>query len=128
MVRDLGVMIDDQLIFSNHVALALYNIRKIRPYLTQHATQLLTQAAVVSSINFKSHTLTDKVVSSTASPTRRPSHKHMLPQDHRAAPMSNTWLPHLLVQANPESNSFLKNTPEDPALHGGLSLLALLNK
>src|SRR4029434_7406782 len=46
--RNLGVIIDDQLTFTDHIAsvsrschFALYNIRKIRPYLTQYATQLL---------------------------------------------------------------------------------------
>ncbi len=43
-------MIDDKLNFSDHIAktarssrFALYNIRKIRPFLSEHATQLLVQ-------------------------------------------------------------------------------------
>src|SRR4029434_9556398 len=43
--RNLGVIIDDQLTFTAHIAsvsrscrFVLYNIRKIRPYLTQYAT------------------------------------------------------------------------------------------
>ncbi|XP_062292965.1 uncharacterized protein LOC133997409 [Scomber scombrus] len=46
--RNLGVIINDQLTFSDHVSavsrschFALFNIRKVRPYLTQYATQLL---------------------------------------------------------------------------------------
>lgn len=65
VVRNLGVMIDDQLTFSNHVAsvarscrYALYNIRKIRPYLTQHTTQLLTQAVVISKLDYCNALLT----------------------------------------------------------------------
>lgn len=57
--RNLGVMIDDQLTFKVHVAsiarscrYALYNIRRIRPYLTQQATQLLVQALVISRIDY----------------------------------------------------------------------------
>ena len=52
-------MIDDQLTFKVQVAsiarscrYALYNIRRIRPYLTQQATQLLVQALVISRIDY----------------------------------------------------------------------------
>lgn len=52
-------MIDDSLSFSDHTAsvvqschYALYNIRKIRPYLIQHAAQLLVQAMVISRLNY----------------------------------------------------------------------------
>src|SRR4029434_4616308 len=52
---NLGVIIDDQLTFTDHIAsvsrscrFALYNMRKIRPYLTQYATQLLVQTLVIS--------------------------------------------------------------------------------
>ncbi len=55
-VRNLGVIFDDQLFFKDHIAktarscrFALHNIRKIRPFLTQHAAQLLVQALVISS-------------------------------------------------------------------------------
>src|SRR4029434_6692113 len=51
--RNLCVIIDDQLTFTAHIAsvsrssrFVLYNIRKIRPYLTQYATQLLLQTLV----------------------------------------------------------------------------------
>ncbi|XP_051806519.1 uncharacterized protein LOC127534691 [Acanthochromis polyacanthus] len=57
--RNLGVMIDDQLTFKVHMAsvsrscrYALYNIRKIRSFLTQQATQLLVQALVMSRIDY----------------------------------------------------------------------------
>ncbi len=51
--RNLGVVIDDQLNLSDHIfkparscRFALYNIRKIRPFLSKHATQLRVQALV----------------------------------------------------------------------------------
>ncbi len=51
-------MIDDKLHFSDHIAktgrscrLALYNIKKIRPFLSEHATQLLVQALVLSRLD-----------------------------------------------------------------------------
>ncbi len=47
-VRNLGVIFDDQLTFKEHIAktarsckFTLHNIRKIRPFLTEHAAQLL---------------------------------------------------------------------------------------
>ncbi len=53
--RNLGVVNDDKLNFSDHIAktarsckFALYNIRKIRPCLSEHAIQLLVQALVLS--------------------------------------------------------------------------------
>ncbi len=46
--RNLGVMIDDELTVSDHMAktawsciFALFNIKKIRPFLSEHASQLL---------------------------------------------------------------------------------------
>ncbi len=55
LVRNLGVIFDDQLTFKEHIAktarscrFALYNIRKIMPFLTEHAAQLLVQALVIS--------------------------------------------------------------------------------
>ena len=63
--RNLGVMIDDQLTFKDHVTcvarscrFALLNIRKIRPYLTQQATQLLVQAMVISHLDYCNALLT----------------------------------------------------------------------
>ncbi len=48
-------MIDDQLTFSDHIAktarscrFALFNIKKIRSFLSEHASQLLVQALVLS--------------------------------------------------------------------------------
>ncbi len=53
-VRNLGVIFDLKLTFKEHIAktarscrFALHNIRKSRPFLTKHATQLLFQALVV---------------------------------------------------------------------------------
>ncbi len=47
-VRNLGEIFDDQLTFKEHIAktarscrFALHNIRKIRPFLTEHAAQIL---------------------------------------------------------------------------------------
>ncbi len=58
-VRNLGVIFDDQLTFNKHIAktarscrFALHNIRKIRPFLTEHAAQLLVQALVISRLDF----------------------------------------------------------------------------
>ncbi len=58
-VRNLGVIFDDQLTFKEHMAktarscrFALHNIRKIRPFLTEHAAQLLVQALVISRLDY----------------------------------------------------------------------------
>ncbi len=58
-VRNLGVIFDGQLTFKEHIAktarscrFALHNIRKIRPFLTQHAAQLLVQALVISRLDY----------------------------------------------------------------------------
>ncbi len=58
-VRNLGVIVDDQLTFKDHIAktarscrFALHNIRKIRPFLTQHAAQLIVQAFVISRLDY----------------------------------------------------------------------------
>ncbi len=58
-VRNFGVIFDDQLTFKEHIAktarscrFALHNIRKIRPFLTEHAAQLLVQALVISRLDY----------------------------------------------------------------------------
>ncbi len=58
-VRNLGVIFDDQLTFKEHIAktarscrFALHNIRKIRPFLTEHAAQLLVQALVIYRLDY----------------------------------------------------------------------------
>ncbi|XDV19517.1 hypothetical protein PO909_024975 [Leuciscus waleckii] len=58
-VRNLGVTVDDQLTFTDHISktarscrFALHNIRKIRPFLTEHATQLLVQALVITRLDY----------------------------------------------------------------------------
>src|SRR4029434_1674481 len=63
--RNLGVIIDDQLTFTAHIAsvsrsccFALYNVRKIRPYLTQYATQRLVQTLVNSRLDYCNALLT----------------------------------------------------------------------
>ncbi|KAI2644894.1 Huntingtin [Labeo rohita] len=57
--RNLGVIFDDQLTFKDHKAktarscrFALHNIRKIRSFLTEQATQLLVQALVISRLDY----------------------------------------------------------------------------
>ncbi|XP_067234081.1 uncharacterized protein, partial [Chanodichthys erythropterus] len=57
--RNLGVVMDDGLTFTDHVAattrscrFALYNIRKIRPFLSEHSTQILVQALVLSRLDY----------------------------------------------------------------------------
>ncbi|MGL4601992.1 MAG: hypothetical protein ACRCVE_11065, partial [Plesiomonas sp.] len=57
--KNLGVVFDNQLKFTNHISAttrscryALYNIRKIRPFLSQHAAQLLVQALVISRLDY----------------------------------------------------------------------------
>ncbi len=57
--RNLGVVIDDQLSFTDHIAImarsfrfALYNIRKIRPFLSEQAAQLLVHALVLSRLDY----------------------------------------------------------------------------
>ncbi len=57
--RNLGVVIDDQLNFTDHITknarscrFALYNIKKIRHFLSEHATQLLVEALVLSRLDY----------------------------------------------------------------------------
>ncbi len=57
--NNLGVMIDDQLTFSDHIAksirssrFVLFNTKKIRSFLSEHATQLLVQALVLSRLDY----------------------------------------------------------------------------
>ncbi len=52
-------MIDDKLNFTDHITktaqscrFALYNIKKIRPFLSEHATQLLVRALVLSRLDY----------------------------------------------------------------------------
>ncbi len=58
-VRHLLVIFNDQLTFKEHIAktarswrFALHNVRKIRPFLTEHAAQLLVQALVISRLDY----------------------------------------------------------------------------
>jgi len=57
--RNLGVVLDDQLSCNpniNSVArscrIALYNIRKIRPFLTREAAQMLVQSLVITRLDY----------------------------------------------------------------------------
>ncbi len=56
---NLGVIFDDHLTFKENIAkivrscrFALHNIRKIRPFLTEHAAQLLVQDLVISRLDY----------------------------------------------------------------------------
>ncbi len=58
-IRNLGVIFDDQLTFKEHIVktarscrFALHNIRKIRPFLTEHAAQIRAQALVISRLDY----------------------------------------------------------------------------
>ncbi|KAK3534048.1 hypothetical protein QTP86_001201 [Hemibagrus guttatus] len=57
--RNLGVTVDNQLSFSSHVTnvtrscrCLLYNIRRIRPFLSTQATQVLVQSLVISRLDY----------------------------------------------------------------------------
>ncbi|KAJ8346448.1 hypothetical protein SKAU_G00278490 [Synaphobranchus kaupii] len=55
--RNLGVVLDDQLDFKEHIRgrscwFLLYNIRRIRPYLTTYSTPLLVQTMVTSCLDY----------------------------------------------------------------------------
>ncbi len=57
--RNLGVVIDEQLTFSDHIAktarscrFALFNIKNIRPFLSEYASQPLVQALVLSRLDY----------------------------------------------------------------------------
>lgn len=58
-VRNPGVVLDVQLKFTDHIApiahsckFALWNIRIIRPYLSEHAAQLLAYFLVLSRLDY----------------------------------------------------------------------------
>lgn len=68
--RNLGF--DDQLSFSTHISTtarscrcALYNTRKIRPFLSEYATQLLIQSLVISRLDYCSALLAGLSTSTT---------------------------------------------------------------
>ncbi|XP_053537553.1 uncharacterized protein LOC128633043 [Ictalurus punctatus] len=57
--RNLGVILDDGLTLADHISATarscrfiLYNIEKIRPYITKQATQILVQAFVISKLDY----------------------------------------------------------------------------
>ena len=63
--RNLGVVLDSHLSFKEHIAsvtrscrFTLYNIRKIRPFLTQESAQLLIQTSVISKLDYCNSLLT----------------------------------------------------------------------
>ena len=63
--KNLGVVLDSQMSFKAHIAavtrscrFTLYNIRRIRPFLTQDSAQLLVQAAVISKLDYCNSLLT----------------------------------------------------------------------
>ena len=63
--KNLGVILDSQLSFKAHIAsvtrscrFTLYNIRRIRPFLTQESAQLLIQTSVISKLDYCNSLLT----------------------------------------------------------------------
>ncbi len=69
--RNLGIVIGDHLNFTDCIAktawscrFPLYNIRKIGPFLSEHATQLLVQALVLSRLDYCNALLTGLPASS----------------------------------------------------------------
>ncbi|XP_053541743.1 uncharacterized protein LOC128634923 [Ictalurus punctatus] len=57
--RNLGVILEDSFTFTDHISTTarscrfiLYKIKKIRPYLTEQATQILVQALVISKLDY----------------------------------------------------------------------------
>ncbi len=69
--RNLGVMIDDQLTLSDHIAksirscrFVLFNTMKIRSFLSEHATQLIVLALVLSRLDYCNALLAGLPVSS----------------------------------------------------------------
>ena len=63
--KNLGVILDSQLSFKAHISAVarscrytLYNIRRIRPFLTQESAQLLIQASVISKLDYCNSLLT----------------------------------------------------------------------
>ncbi|KAJ8349278.1 hypothetical protein SKAU_G00244080 [Synaphobranchus kaupii] len=59
--RNLGMVLDDQLDIMEHIRatarscrFVLYNIRRIRPYLTTYSIQLLVQTLVISRLDYSS--------------------------------------------------------------------------
>ena len=63
--KNLGVILDSQLSFKAHITAVarscrytLYNIRRIRPFLTQESAQLLIQASVISKLDYCNSLLT----------------------------------------------------------------------
>ncbi len=69
--RNRGVAINDPLTFSDHIAktarscrFALFNIKKIRPFLSEHSSQLLVQALVLSRLDYFNALLASLPVSS----------------------------------------------------------------
>ena len=63
--KNLGVVLDSQLSFTAHITavtrscrFTLYNIRRIRPFLTQESAQLLIQTSVLSKLDYCNSLLT----------------------------------------------------------------------
>ncbi len=100
-VRSLGVIFDDQLTFKEHIAktarscrFALHNIRKIRPFLTEHAAQLLVQALVVSRLDY-CNALLAGLPSNTIKPLKMIQNVFNEPKRAHVTPLfiSLHWLP-----------------------------------
>ena len=97
--RNLGVVLDDQLDFKEQVAaksrscrFLLYNIRRIRPYLTTYSTQLLVQAMEISRLDYCNSLLAS------------------LPE------LSSRYSSYRILQ--PVSSSIFQNVPTSPPCYG----------
>ncbi|KAJ8364931.1 hypothetical protein SKAU_G00137620 [Synaphobranchus kaupii] len=74
--RNLGVVLDNRLDFKEHIRATawscrflLYNIRRIRPYLTTYSTQLLVQTMVTSRLDYCNSLLTSLPACAILPPT-----------------------------------------------------------
>jgi len=73
---NLGVVLDDQLSCNTNITsvarscrIALYNIRKIRPFLTREAAQILVQALVIPRLDY-----CNSLLAGLPASTIKPSH------------------------------------------------------
>ena len=95
--RNLGIILDDQLrctanntVVTRSCRFALYNIRRIRPFLPREAAQLLVQALVISCLNYCNSLLAGQGIQNTAA---RPLYN--MPKFSHVTPLFRNlqWLP-----------------------------------
>jgi len=68
--RNLGMVQDDQLCCNANIAIALYNIHRIRPFLKPEAAQILVQAFVITCLDYCNSLLVE-LPASTIKPLQR---------------------------------------------------------